>query len=135
MNFLKIIPRFRIFQNFAKFRRFTICLFEVCFRQLWLVGCAGCTVFGCFWQTNLCKNFGQQFLSGAKVCSKSLLPPFGQTQTEHNISSKKQHCFLGIIYRAQPRQTNTITYNYGWRQIWTQKQEDIFAQFFIKFPQ
>ncbi len=23
------------------------------FWQLWLVGCAGCTVFCCFWQTNL----------------------------------------------------------------------------------
>jgi len=56
-----------------------ICLFEVCFLQLWLVGCAGCTVFGCFWQTNLCKKFGQQFFSRAKVCSKSLLPPVGRT--------------------------------------------------------
>jgi len=36
------------------------------FWQLWLVGCAGCTVFGCFWQTNLCTNFGQQFFSGPR---------------------------------------------------------------------
>jgi len=55
-------------------------MFEVhFFWQLWLVGCAGCKVFGCFWQTNLCKNFGQQFLKRAKVCSKSLLPPVGRT--------------------------------------------------------
>jgi len=45
----------------------TICTFKVrFFWQLWLVGCAGCTVFGCFWQTNLCTNFGQQFFSGPR---------------------------------------------------------------------
>jgi len=27
---------------------------------------AGCTVFGCIWQTNLCKNFWQQFFSGPR---------------------------------------------------------------------
>jgi len=32
------------------------------FWQHWPVGCAGCTDFGCFWQTSLCTNFGQQFL-------------------------------------------------------------------------
>jgi len=40
----------------------TVCFFEVrFFWQLWLVGCTGCTVFGCLWQTSLCWIFGQQF--------------------------------------------------------------------------
>ena len=42
----------------------TSCSLEVHFLQLWLVSCAGCTVFCCFWQTSLCKNFGQQFFRG-----------------------------------------------------------------------
>ena len=33
------------------------------FWQLWLIGCAGCTVLGHFWKTHLCENFGQQFFS------------------------------------------------------------------------
>ncbi len=36
------------------------------FWQLWQVGCAGCTVFGCLWQTSLCWNFGQQFFRGPR---------------------------------------------------------------------
>jgi len=36
------------------------------FWQLWLVGCAGCTAFGCFRQTNLRKKCGQQFFSGPR---------------------------------------------------------------------
>jgi len=35
--------------------------FEGFFWQLWLVGCAGCTSFGCFWQTNLVKILGSNF--------------------------------------------------------------------------
>jgi len=36
-------------------------------KQLWLVGCAGCTVFGCLWQTSLCRNFGSNFLAGQGI--------------------------------------------------------------------
>ena len=39
-----------------------VCL-KFVFWQLWPIGCAGCTVFGRFWQTKLCDNFGQQFFS------------------------------------------------------------------------
>jgi len=34
------------------------------FWQIWLVGCAGCTAFGCFWQTNLVRILGSNFLAG-----------------------------------------------------------------------
>ncbi len=34
------------------------------FWQLWPVGCAGCTDLGCFWQTNLVRNLGSNFLAG-----------------------------------------------------------------------
>jgi len=29
-----------------------------------IVGCAGCTAFGCFWQTNLVRILGSNFLAG-----------------------------------------------------------------------
>ena len=41
------------------------------FWQLWPVGCAGCTVFGCLWQTSLCWNFGQQFFRGPRYVVNS----------------------------------------------------------------
>jgi hypothetical protein len=36
------------------------------FWQLWLVGCAGCTAFGCFWQTNLVRILGSNFFCGPR---------------------------------------------------------------------
>jgi len=38
--------------------------FEVRYRQPWLIGFAGCTVFSRFWVMNICNTFGQQFLVG-----------------------------------------------------------------------
>lgn len=35
-----------------------ICSLEVRYWQHWVVGYAGCTFFGHFWQTNFCENFG-----------------------------------------------------------------------------
>ncbi len=37
------------------------------FWQLWPVGCAGCTDLGCFWQTNLVRNLGSNFLAGQGI--------------------------------------------------------------------
>jgi len=49
----------------------TICFFEVrFFWQLWPVGCAGCTVFGCLWQTSLCWNFGHNFFAQTNAQNK-----------------------------------------------------------------
>ncbi len=39
------------------------------FRQLWPVGCAGCTDLGCFWQTNLVRNLGSNYLGGQGISS------------------------------------------------------------------
>ncbi len=41
------------------------------FWQHWPVGCAGCTDLGCFWQTSLCTNFGQQFFRGPRYVVNS----------------------------------------------------------------
>ncbi len=49
------------------------------FWQLWLVGSAGCTVFGCLWQTSLCGNFGQQFFSGPRYIVNPQLPAVRRT--------------------------------------------------------
>ncbi len=55
------------------------------FWQLWPVGCAGCTVFGCFWQTSLSWNFGQQFFSGPRYIVNTQLPAVGQTSKKHTV--------------------------------------------------
>jgi len=53
--------------------------------QLWPVGCAGYTVFGCFWQTSLCWNFGQQFFSGPRYIVNPQLPAVGRTSKKHTV--------------------------------------------------
>jgi len=55
------------------------------FWQLWPVGCAGCKVFGCFWQTRLCWNLGQQFFSGPWYIVNPQLPAVGQTSKKHTV--------------------------------------------------
>jgi len=49
-------------QNCPKINTYVFLKFV--FWQLWLVGCAGCTAFGSFWQTNLVRILGSNFLVG-----------------------------------------------------------------------
>ncbi len=44
----------------------TVCFLKYVFCLLWPVGCAGCTDFGCFWQTNLVRHLGSNFFSGPR---------------------------------------------------------------------
>ncbi len=49
-------------------------------------GSIGCTDFGCFWQTSLCTNFGQQFFSGPRYVVNSyclLSENLKQTYSRH----------------------------------------------------
>ena len=58
------------------------------FWQLWPVGCAGCTVFGCLWQTSLCWNFGQQFFRGPRYIVNPQLPAVGRTSKKHTVDKR-----------------------------------------------
>ncbi len=58
------------------------------FWQLWPVGCAGCTVFGCFWQfgRQLCVGIlGSNFFSGPRYIVNPQLPAVGQTSKKHTV--------------------------------------------------
>ena len=61
------------------------------------VGSAGCTDFGCFWQTSLCTNFGQQFFSGPRYIVKPQLPAGGRTSKKHTLYLLDHRHLMSLI--------------------------------------